>query len=93
MVKAFNHIFAQHVVDKRTPAGTPHRRALASAGDDAVAKEAVTRFIDAIGFDIVDLGPLAEGWRIQRDTPGYGPEDDAEQLRAHVAEAKRYRDM
>ena len=93
VVKAFNHIGAQDIADKRTPAGTPHRRALAIAGDDAVAKEAATRFIDAIGFDVVDLGPLAEGWRIQRDTPGYGAEDDAEQLRAHAAEARRYRDM
>ena len=83
----------QDIVDKGTPAGTPHRRALAIAGDDADAKAQVARFIDEIGFDVVDLGPLAEGWRIQRDTPGYGTPDDAEQLRAHTAAAKRYRDM
>ena len=58
-----------------------------------VHKQQVAAFIDAIGFDTVDLGPLAEGWRIQRDTPGYGPELDAEGLRAATAAAKRYRDM
>ena len=24
--------------------------------------------LDAIGYDTIDLGPLAEGWRTQRDT-------------------------
>ncbi|MEU2351130.1 NAD(P)-binding domain-containing protein [Modestobacter sp. NPDC049651] len=93
VVKAFNHIGAQDIVDEGTPAGTPQRRALAIAGDDSDARAQVAGFIDQIGFDVVDLGPLAEGWRIQRDTPGYGTPDDAEQLRAHTAAAKRYRDM
>ena len=93
VVKAFNHIGAADITADGTPAGTPHRRALAVAGDDAAAKQQVVAFIDAIGFDVVDLGPLAEGWRIQRDTPGYGARMDAEQLRQATAEAKRYRDM
>jgi predicted dinucleotide-binding enzyme len=38
-------------------------------------------------------GPLAEGWRVQRDTPGYGPDLDAAQPRRAAAEARRYRDM
>jgi predicted dinucleotide-binding enzyme len=93
VVKAFNHIGSAAIADDATPAGTPHRRALAIAGDDAAAKQQVTAFIDAIGFDVVDLGPLAEGWRIQRDTPGYGPNLDADQLQAATAAAERYRDM
>jgi len=93
VVKAFNHIYAEHLETKRSPSGTAHRRALAIAGDLDAAKTVVTSYIDDLGFDVVDLGPLAEGWRIQRDTPGYGPELDAEQLRAATAEAKRYRDM
>jgi 8-hydroxy-5-deazaflavin:NADPH oxidoreductase len=36
---------------------------------------------------------LREGWRVQRDTPGYGPDLDAAQLRQAAAEARRYRDM
>ena len=63
------------------------------AGDDAEATKTVTALLDAFGFDTVDAGPLAEGWRIQRDTPGYGPRRNADELRADLAAAKRYRDM
>ena len=89
VVKAFNHIAAAQIVDHRSPAGTPHRRALAIAGDDAAAKERVAAFLDELGFDVVDLGPLAESWRIEPGTPGYGAVDDAGQLRAHLAAAAR----
>ena len=62
---------------------------LAIAGDDAAAKQTVTAFLDSIGFDALDVGPLAEGWRFQRDTPAYGTpylgDSGAEQLqRARV---------
>ena len=93
VVKAFNHIYAQHLTEQRSAGGTEHRRALVIAGDDADAKAWVADYIDRLGFDTVDAGPLAEGWRIQRDTPGYGPELDADQLRQALGEAKRYRDM
>jgi 8-hydroxy-5-deazaflavin:NADPH oxidoreductase len=93
VVKGFNHIYAADLASRGTPAGTPHRRALAIAGDDASAKETVASYMDELGFDTVDLGPLSEGWRIQRDTPGYGPDLDADQLREATAQAKRYRDM
>jgi len=93
VVKAFNHIYAAQLTTDGKPAGTPNRRALVIAGDDASAKATVAKLIDSFGFDTVDAGPLAEGWRIQRDTPGYGPQHNAEQLRADLAAAKRYRDM
>jgi predicted dinucleotide-binding enzyme len=93
VVKAFNHIPAAAIIDHATPAGTPGRRALAIAGDDASAREQVAAFVDELGFDVVDLGPLAEGWRIQRDTPGYVKPFTADELRDRLAEAKRYRDQ
>jgi len=93
VVKAFNHIYAAQLTTDGKPAGTPNRRALVIAGDDASAKATVAKLIDSFGFDTVDAGPLAEGWRIQRDTPGYGPQHNAEQLRADLAAAKRYREM
>jgi hypothetical protein len=59
------------------------------AGDDPVAKRTVTHLLDQFGFDTVDAGPLEEGWRIQRDTPGYGPRRNAEELRRDLAAATR----
>ena len=93
VVKAFNHIYAAQLTTDGRPAGTKNRRALVIAGDDPEAKATVTRLLDQFGFDTVDAGPLKEGWRIQRDTPGYGPRRTAEELRQDLAAAKRYRDQ
>jgi predicted dinucleotide-binding enzyme len=93
VVKAFNHIYAHELTTHGQPAGTPNRRALVIAGDDTAAKATVTKLLDTFGFDTVDAGPLEEGWRIQRATPGYGPRRNAEELRRDLAAAQRYRDM
>jgi len=93
VVKAFNHIYASELTTHCLPAGGQHRRALAIAGDDPDAKATVANLIDQFGFDTVDAGPLAEGWRIQRDTPGYGPRRTIDELRRDLAVAKRYRDL
>ncbi len=89
VVKAFNHIGAADLTGHATPARTPDRRALVVAGDDAEAKQVTADLIDEFGFDVVDAGPLAEGWRIQRDTPGYGPRLTADQLREALQAATR----
>jgi predicted dinucleotide-binding enzyme len=90
VVKAFNHIYASQITTDGRPKGTPNRRALVIAGNAPDAKKTVTRLLDEFGFDVVDAGPLKESWRIQRDTPGYGPRRNAEELRADLAAAKRY---
>ena len=90
VVKAFNHIYAADLTTHGQPAGAKNRRALVIAGDDKDAKARVTHLLDQFGFDTVDAGPLREGWRIQRDTPGYGPRRTAEELRGDLAAAKRY---
>jgi len=89
VVKAFNHIRSSHLLEHGQPSGTAGRRALAIAGDDADAKATVARVIDGFGFDVVDVGPLAESWRIEPDTPGYGARLDAEELREALAAAVR----
>ncbi|HYZ87602.1 MAG TPA: NADPH-dependent F420 reductase [Bryobacteraceae bacterium] len=89
VVKAFNHIYAAALTTDGQPRGTKNRRALAIAGNDQEAKAVVARLIDEFGFDTVDLGPLNEGWRIQRDTPGYGPRRTADELRRDLNTAKR----
>lgn len=93
VVKAFNHIYAAELTTHGQPAGTPNRRARLIAGNDQGAKARVTKLLDEFGFDTVDAGPLKEGWRIQRGTPGYGPRRNAAELKADLAAAKRYRDM
>ena len=90
VVKAFNHIYAAQLTTDGLPAGAKNRRALVIAGNDREAKASVTHLLDQFGFDTVDAGPLSEGWRIQRDTPGYGPRRTAEELRKDLAAAKRY---
>jgi predicted dinucleotide-binding enzyme len=93
VVKAFNHIYAAELTTHGQPSGSPNRRALVIAGDDAGAKASLTHLLDQFGFDTVDAGPLKEGWRIQRDTPGYGPRRTADELRRDLAAAKRYADQ
>ncbi len=108
VVKAFNNIFAPHLGSLQRPHGDPERSALVIAGDDAEAKRTVADFLDSIGYDAHDAGPLAEGWRYQRDTAAYvtpyaapGAEDFATGTRRAtaadreqaLAAAVRYRDM
>jgi predicted dinucleotide-binding enzyme len=89
VAKGFNHIQSDQILSDALPAGTPNRRALATASDFPEAIDLVTRFFDEIGFDTVNIGALSESWRIDRDMPGYGGRLDAEQLRAKLAEAVR----
>jgi predicted dinucleotide-binding enzyme len=93
VVKVFNHIYAAALTTDGRPPGTKNRRALAIAGHDPKAKTTVSGLLDQFGFDTVDGGPLKEGWRIQRDTPGYGPHRTAAELRRDLAAAKRYVDQ
>lgn len=87
VIKAFNNIYAQHLMERGQPAGTPGRIALPVAGDDPAAKATVLALVDALGFDAVDAGPLAESWRQQPDTPVYGTDHDAAGVRRALAEA------
>ncbi|WP_434744044.1 NADPH-dependent F420 reductase [Micromonospora sp. SH-82] len=107
VVKGFNNIYFEHLLALARPAGAADRSVLAVAGDDPAAKATVTAFFDSIGYDTLDAGPLAEGWRFQRDTTAYAslyaanPENffdsgpagvDAEKLSAALAAARRYAD-
>jgi len=89
VVKAFNHIAAAEILTDTAPAGTPGRRALAVSSDSPEAVELVTRLYDELGFDAVDVSPLSESWRVERDRPAYVVRQDAEELRANLATANR----
>jgi 8-hydroxy-5-deazaflavin:NADPH oxidoreductase len=71
VVKAFNNIYVGHLGSLQRPTGHPERSVLPIAGNDQAAKQAVTEFLDSIGFGAYDVGPLSEGWRYQRDTAAY----------------------
>lgn len=92
VVKAFNHIYAADLTTHGQPTGSQNRRALAVFGNDAESKQAVAKLLDQFGFDTVNGGPLGESWRIQRDTPGYGPRRTVDELRKDLAAAKRLKE-
>lgn len=66
VVKALNSILVEDVVPDARPTGAKERRALPMAGDHADAKATVATFLDQIGYDSVDTGALADGWRFER---------------------------
>jgi 8-hydroxy-5-deazaflavin:NADPH oxidoreductase len=72
VVKIFNNIYFKHLQSLARPSGAEDRTALPIAGDDADAKAAVTAYLDSIGYDTVDAGPVAESWRQEPGTPAYG---------------------
>jgi predicted dinucleotide-binding enzyme len=100
VVKVFNNIYFRHLASLARPAGDADRSALPIAGDDAAAKAAVTEYLDAIGYDTVDDGSLADSWRQEPGTPVYGAPygpfssqtgrpADAAKIRAALAAAHR----
>lgn len=89
VVKAFNHIRSDEITTDTAPAGAPDRRALATSSDHPDAVEFVTRLYDELGFDTVDVGPLDESWRVERDRPAYVVRQTADELRDNLAKADR----
>jgi predicted dinucleotide-binding enzyme len=87
VVKAFNTIYFEDLATQPLAPGSPGRRALPIAGDDSVAKASVAGLIDMLGFDVVDAGPLSEGWRFQPGTPAYNVRMTADELRVALAAA------
>src|SRR3984885_6090861 len=91
VIKAFNKIQAQHLLEFGQPKGPPGRIALPVAGDDQEAKIVILQLVDELGFDGVDAGTLDESWRQQPDTPVYGTNLDAEGVRRGLSAASRER--
>jgi 8-hydroxy-5-deazaflavin:NADPH oxidoreductase len=87
VIKAFNDIYADHLLNLGKPQGTPGRIALPVAGDDRHAKAVVIDLVNEIGFDPVDAGSLADSWRQQPGSPVYAKDYDAAGVRKALAEA------
>lgn len=91
VIKAFNNIYAEHLGTRGRPGTAERRIALPVAGDDPNAKAKVLKLVDALGFDGVDAGTLAESWRQQPGTPVYTTDRDIEGVRQGLLEAHRER--
>jgi 8-hydroxy-5-deazaflavin:NADPH oxidoreductase len=89
VVRAFSMINAAEMSGDGHPDGDPQRRALALAGDDPDAKRLVARLYHQFGFDAVDIGGLAESWRLDPGQPAFVTRQNTEQLKANVARATR----
>ena len=89
VAKAFNHILAADILTTGSPAGTPDRRALATASDHSEASAFVTELYDQFGFDTVDIGSVAESWRVERDQPAYVARQTKAELEQNLARATR----
>ncbi|MFC9844759.1 NADPH-dependent F420 reductase [Streptomyces sp. NPDC060223] len=87
VIKAFNGIYAQNLLDLPRPAGAADRIALPVAGDDETAKRVVRALIDELGFDTVDAGGLDDSWRQQPGTPVYGLAEDTAAVTKALADA------
>ena len=88
VVKAFNAILERDIEQDARPAGSLDRRALPIAGDDGDAKKVVSALLDGFGFDVVDAGALAEGWRFERARPAYCVRLDRRGLEQALADAE-----
>lgn len=88
VVKAFNNIGAGSLRELGKPPGSAGRIALPVAADQQPAKALVLGLIDAIGFDAVDAGPIAESWRQQPGTPAYSRDLELAGLKRALTEAE-----
>jgi predicted dinucleotide-binding enzyme len=91
VIKAFNNIYAEHLLTLGRPVGTPGRIALPVAGDDDAGKAVVLKLVDELGFDAIDAGGLDDSWRQQPGTPVYGKDLDAQGVRRALSEARKDR--
>ncbi len=88
VIKAFNNIYAQHLLENGKPKGSPDRIALPVAGDDPAAKAVVMQLVDQLGFDPVDAGTLDESWHQQPGTPVYATDRNLRGVRDALAAAR-----
>ncbi len=90
VVRAFNHLDAAAIATDGMPAGTPNRRALGYAGDDPGAKALSAELYEEFGFDAVEVGGLADAWRLDVDQPTFVVRQNADELRANLRKATRH---
>lgn len=86
VVKTLNHIGYHELEEQHRPAGAPDRVALGAVGDDHEAVAEVLAFLERIGFDAIDGGPLANGVAFQPGSALFGAPYRADRFRELLAE-------
>lgn len=86
LVRSFNHMGYHEIEQEARPHGDPERRAVAVAGDDPGARQAVAELIDRLGFDPVDAGPLSASRGFGIGTPIFGAGFARADMKAMLAE-------
>ncbi len=86
VVKTLNHIGYHELEEQHRPAGAPDRVALGAVGDDREAVGEVLAFLERIGFDGIDGGPLANGVAFQPGSPLFGAPYSAARFRELLAD-------
>jgi predicted dinucleotide-binding enzyme len=89
VAKGFNHIMAADILTDGKPAGSEDRRALATSSDFDDAAALVTDLYDQFGFDTVNVGPLKDSWRVERDRPAYVVRQNKPELVENLTKANR----
>ena len=80
VVKAFSHMGYHHLHDETKPVGAPHRKAIAVAGDDTADIKVVEEIVNALGFDSVFAGSLADSIVLQPGSEVFGANVEASKL-------------
>jgi len=82
VVKAFNHMGYHDLDEGARPAGDPDRKAIAIVGDHADDLAVVASLVDALGFDPVIAGRLADGIRLEPGSELFGANLSSSEVRA-----------
>lgn len=90
VIRVFNHIDAANIVSDGAAEGSPNRRALGYAGDDQEGKKLAADLYQAFGFDAVDVGGLADAWRLDVDQPTFVVRQNKQELLENLAKAQRH---
>jgi predicted dinucleotide-binding enzyme len=80
VVKSLNQLGYHELDEYPREHGVSERIAIAAAGDDRAAVQAVMRLVDRLGFDPIDGGGLANGKHLEPDGSPYAQTYTADEL-------------
>jgi len=84
VIKAFNHMGYHDLDEGPRPPGTPGRKALGIAGDDADDLATVAALVDAVGFDPVVVGTLRDSISLEPGSALFGANFERQAVRDAV---------